>query len=32
MAFDAIVDLISNGRTEIVEGAVPVVLRSGLTS
>jgi LacI family transcriptional regulator len=32
MAFDAIVDLISNGRTELVEGAVPVVLRSGLTS
>ena len=32
MAFDAIVDLIENGRAEVVAGTVPVVLRSGATS
>ncbi len=32
MAFDAIVDLISGGRTDVVAGSVPVVLRSGTTS
>ena len=31
-AFDAILDLIANGRTEIVNIAVPVVLRTGRTS
>ena len=31
-AFDAILDLISNGRTEIVNAAVPVALRKGSTS
>lgn len=31
-AFDAILDLISNGSTEIVNSAVPVVLRTGATS
>jgi LacI family transcriptional regulator len=32
MAFDAIDELLSRGRTELVEGAVPVVLRSGTTT
>ncbi len=32
MAFDAIVDLISGARTDVVDGGVPVVLRSGTTS
>ena len=32
LAFDAIVDLIESGRTEVVTGAVPVVLRLGSTS
>ncbi len=31
-AFDAILDLITNGRTEIVNSAVPVILRAGRTS
>lgn len=31
-AFDAIVDLISKGRTEIVDSAVPVTIRIGSTS
>jgi len=31
-AFDAILDLIANGRTEIVNAAVPVALRTGSTS
>jgi LacI family transcriptional regulator len=32
MAFDAIVELVSQGTTEIVDAAVPVVLRTGTTS
>ncbi len=32
MAFDAIVDLIESGRTDVVVGTIPVVLRRGSTS
>jgi len=32
MAFDAIVQLVAGGATQLVEASVPVVLRTGATS
>jgi len=32
IAFDAILDLVANGTTEVLEGSVPVVLNTGVTS